>query len=255
MRRLWQHYVLQTQAGEGGEAGGGGAVGSAGGQSGQGGQSGGGSTDLNAFYKEAYKDGKTAAMNDLSKELQAKFGVAKLEDLEKTIQEKLKSPNPDHVKVVEGYEVKVKELENQLVGQRLQFSIQSALAPLKPHDPALSSEKFLRTFDVKDDGAGNLVVYRKGSSTPEFLNQKPASVGEFVQTLLKSPEWAWHFEGGTAGNPSITGGQKRSKFNVEDLKNQKFVKALRDTGEYFNFTNGKPEFNEEKVFAYMQKNA
>jgi hypothetical protein len=254
MRRLWRHYVLQTQAGEGGDAGGGGAAGSQGGQGQQGGQ-GGGSTDLNAFYKEAYKEGKTAALNDIAKDLQTRFGVTKLEDLEKIIQEKLKSPNPDHVKVVEGYEVRVKDLESQLVSQRLQFNVQSALAPLKPHDPSLSSEKFLRTFDVKDDGTGNLVVYKKGSSTPEFLNQKPATVGEFVQTLLKSPEWAWHFEGGASGGSSITGGQKRSKFTVDDLKNQKFVKALQDTGEYFNFVNGKPEFNEEKVMAFMQKNA
>jgi hypothetical protein len=247
------HYVLQTQAGDGGDAGGGGTADAMNEKTRQGGQS--GPTDLNAFYKDAYNAGRHAAMQDFSEALQAKYGVTKIEDLDKTIQEKLKSPNPDHVKVVEGYEVKIKELENQLVGQRLQYSVQSALAPLKPYDPALSSEKFLRTFDVKEDGSGNLIVYRKGSSTPEFLNQKPATVGEFVQTLLKSPEWAWHFEGGTAAGLSITGGQKRSKFSVDDLKNQKFVKALRDTGEYFNFTNGRPEFNEDKVLAYMQKNA
>ena len=205
---------------------------------------------LSAKFSEGYNAGVLKAEKDLQTEIQKRFGAASFDDLGKQL-ETLKSKGaPDHVAQVEKLTGQITELSNAHSAERLNWRIQSAMSGLDPHNPSLTAQQIQREYDIQVDDAGRETVYPKGSREIIVLDGKPATLRDLVQSLTKNQAYSWQFR---SGSTQVQGGQQKSGFNDDMLKDPKFVAALRGAGEYFNFINGKP-VNESAVKALLNKN-
>lgn len=204
---------------------------------------------LGKKFSEGYNAGLAKAERDFQADLQKRFQVGSLDDIQKRLDEVTKKGHPDQIAQIETLNKQITELQSQRASDKLNFRIQAAMAGLTPHRPDYTAGEILGRYDVQVDDAGRETIFPKGSRELVVLDGKPATLKDLAQHLSKQPEFAWQF--GTAKSTNVEPGQSKGLFNDSMLKDPKFVAALRSANEYMNFINGRP-VNEAAVQAFLK---
>jgi hypothetical protein len=257
-------HTFQTQAGDGGSAGSGAGAGDAGAAGGLGAGAGGAAggagagtvdpTALSAKFSEGYNDGRQKEQRDFAAILKKEFGVESLAELKKAFEDKTKGGNPDHVKQVETLTGQIQTLQQAHETERLNWRVQAAMTGLDAYDPADTAAAILKAYDIHIDETGRETIYKHGTKDLVVLDAKAATVRDLVQSLTKDGTFKWRFKsGGGTGVQTGSSTKGNTQFTDEMLKDERFVSALRATGQYYDFVNGKP-INEKSVLAIMNKN-
>lgn len=207
----------------------------------QAGQQGGG-LDTQSFAKLMQDVGKNSALRDIEKI----FGTSDIEKL-KEIQEKL-SANPDSkkgkgdqqlpedvVKKIQELEKKIQEKEEAHSRELNRQRLTVALAKHSPKVPGLILDHFEKEYEVKKLGDSE-VVYKRGASLPEQVNNEVATIDSFFTYLATKSELSGLFDKRTPQGEHLdtSGGyvdEKNTPVTPEQMKDFAFIQAVEDAGE------------------------
>lgn len=210
--------------------------------------------DLGKKFSEGYNEGERIALDRITKDLKARFNVDSLDALAALVKPGNKEGQGNQggdVAQVEKLTKQISDLEAKHQADRLSWRIESAMAGFNPHSPTRTAADILQAYEITVDEAGRETVRDRQTREIVIADGKPASVRDLVQLLTKHENFSWQFKQGQG--TQAQGAQRKSVLNDDMLKDEKFVEALKITGQYFAFINGKP-VDEDAVLAIYKKN-
>lgn len=197
--------------------------------------------DTQSFAKLMKDVGAQSALREIEK-IFGTSEMGKLKEIQKKITElkegegqKKDESDEEVLKKIQELEDKLKEKELAHARELNRQQLTLALSKHAPKMPGLILDFFEKEYEVKKVGDSE-VVYKKGASLPEQIENKVATIDTFFNFLATESDLSGLFKTqNEAGSHLDTSGEYIDKKNTpikpEQLKDMEFIKAVEDAGE------------------------